>query len=146
MKHSIVFSGKQVDLASKDKVKQLEDAVAIYYPKDLVQLKNYNEINDDCLEIEVSRMYKGSASIGLNSCINYRDMSMITGLDLSAFEPWGEPIIGSLIPWSDKMVYCPNKLFENLYIRQNEVMVQEIIKRVYFLPTANYIKIHVEYA
>lgn len=146
MNHSIVFSGKEINLNSSDKLQQLEDALACYYPKEMVQLKNYSEINDDCFEIEVSRNYKGAASNGLNQCVNHYDMSIITGLDLSAFEPWGDPIIGSLIPWSDKMVYCPDQVFGDLYKRQNEVMVQEKIKRVSFYPTTNYIKIHVEYA
>ena len=145
MKHLFVFSGKQVDLAKNDKVKQLEKALAIFYPKAIVQLKYYNEIDDKTFELEVSRNYKGSASMGLDKCINYQDMSIITGLDLSAFEPWGNPMIGSLIPWSDGMVYCPDQVFEDLYIRQNEIMVQEKIKRICFHPTTNYIKIHVEY-
>lgn len=145
MKHLFVFSGKQVDLAKNDKVKQLEKALANFYPKAIVQLKYYDEIDDKTFELEVSRNYKGSASIGLDKCINYQDMSIITGLNLSAFEPWGNPMIGSLIPWSDGMVYCPDQVFEDLYIRQNEVMVQEKIKRICFHPTTNYIKIHVEY-
>ena len=145
MKHSIIFCGKQVNLVRSDKVKQLEDALADYYPREFVQLKNYNEINDYVFELEVSRSYRGFASIGLNRCINHQDMSIVTGLDISAFEPWGDPIIGPLIPWSDKMVYCPDQVFEDLYIRQNEVMAQEKIKRVHFLPTSNYIKISVEY-
>lgn len=145
MNHSIIFSGKEINLNSSDKVLQLENALASYYPKETVQLKNYNEINDDSFEIEVSRNYKGSASIGLDKCINYHDMSIITGLDLSAFEPWGDPMIGTLIPWSDGMVYCPDQVFEGLYIRQNEVMAQEKIKRICFYPTTNYIKIQVEY-
>ena len=145
MKHLFVFSGKQVDLAKNDKVKQLEKALANFYPKAIVQLKSYNEIDDQTFELEVSRNYKGSSCIGLDKCINYHDMSIITGLDLSAFEPWGDPMIGSLIPWSDGMVYCPDQVFEDLYIRQNEVMAQEKIKRICFHPTTNYIKIHVEY-
>ena len=145
MKHLFVFSGKQVDLAKNDKVKQLEKALANFYPKAIVQLKYYDEIDDKTFELEVSRNYKGSASIGLDKCINYHDMSIITGLNLSAFEPWGDPMIGSLIPWSDGMVYCPDQVFEDLYIRQNEIMVQEKIKRICFHPTTNYIKIHVEY-
>ena len=83
----------------------------------LMNAKYYNEIDDKTFELEVSRNYKGSASMGLDKCINYQDMSIITGLDLSAFEPWGNPMIGSLIPWSDGMVYCPDQVFEDLYIR-----------------------------
>ena len=145
MKHQILFSGEKIDLARDDRVRKLEDSLASYYPKEFVHLKCYNEIDDRTFEIEVRRNYKGSANTGLNQCINHRDMSLITGLDISAFEPWGDPIINLLIPWSDGMIYCPDQLFENLYIRQNEVMAQENIKRVCFLPTASYIKIHVEY-
>ena len=145
MNHLIVFSGKEINLNSSDKLQQLEDALACYYPKEIVKLKSYKEVDNKTIEIEVGRNYKGTACYGLNQCVNHYDMSIITGLDLSAFEPWGDPIIGSLIPWSDEMVYCPDQVFGDLYKRQNEVMVQEKIKRVRFLPTANYIKIHVEY-
>lgn len=145
MNHSIVFCGKEINLNSSDKVLQLENALAFYYPKEIVKLNSYKEVDNKTIEIEAGRNYKGAASIGLNQCINYHDMSIITGLDLSAFEPWGDPIIGSLIPWSDEMVYCPDQVFGDLYKRQNEVMVQEKIKRICFYPTANYIKIHVEY-
>ena len=43
------------------------------------------------------------------------------------------------------MVYCPDQVFGDFYKRQNVVMVQEMIKRVGFLPTTNNIKIRVEY-
>ena len=90
MKHLFVFSGKQVDLAKNDKVKQLEKALANFYPKAIVQLKYYDEIDDKTFELEVSRNYKESASIGLDKCINYHDMSIITGLDLSLHLNHGE--------------------------------------------------------
>ena len=145
MNHSIVFSGKEINLDSSDRELQLENALAYFYPKEIVKLNSFNEVDSRTIEIEVGRNYKGAASNGLNQCINHHDMSIITGLDLSAFEPWGKPLVGSLIPWLDEMVYCPDQVFGDLYKRQNEVMVQEKIKRVSFLPTANNIKIIVEY-
>ena len=145
MNHSIVFSGKEINLDSSDRELQLENALACFYPKEIVKLNSFNEVDSRTIEIEVGRNYKGNASNGLNQCINHYDMSIITGLDLSAFEPWGNPLVGSLIPWSDEMVYCPDQVFGDLYKRQNEVMVQEKIKRVSFLPTTNNIKIIVEY-
>ena len=145
MNHSIVFSGKEINLDSSDRELQLENALACFYPKEIVKLKSYKEIDNKTIEIIVERNYKGDASHGLNQCINHYDMSIITGLDLSAFEPWGKPLVGSLIPWSDDMVYCPDQVFGDLYKRQNEVMAQEKIKRVSFFPTTNYIKIRVEY-
>ena len=145
MNHTIVFSGKEINLNSSDKVLQLEDALACYSSREIVKLNSYKEVDNKTIEIEVGRNYKGAASNGLNQCINYYDMSIITGLDLSAFEPWGKPLVGSLIPWSDEMVYCPDQVFGDLYIRQNEAMAQEKIKRVSFLPTTNYIKIRIEY-
>ena len=145
MNHTIVFSGKEINLNSSDKVLQLEDALACYYSREIVKLNSYKEVDNKTIEIEVGRNYKGAASNGLNQCINHHDMSIITGLDLSAFEPWGKPLVGSLIPWSDEMVYCPDQVFGDLYIRQNEAMAQEKIKRVSFLPTTNYIKIRIEY-
>ena len=145
MNHKIIFSGKEINLDSSDRELQLENALVCFYPKEIVKLNSFNEVDSRTIEIEVGRNYKGNASNGLNQCINHYDMSIITGLDLSAFEPWGNPLVGSLIPWSDEMVYCPDQVFGDLYKRQNEVMVQEKIKRVSFLPTANNIKIIVEY-
>ena len=145
MNHTIVFSGKEINLDSSDRELQLENALACFYPKDIVKLNSYKEVDDRTIEIEVGRNYKGAASDGLNQCVNYHDMSIITGLDLSAFEPWGNPLVGSLIPWPDAMVYCPYQVFGDLYKRQNEVMVQEKIKRVSFFPTTYNIKIRVEY-
>lgn len=145
MNHSIVFSGKEINLDSSDRELQLENALASFYPKEIVKLNSYNEVDNRTIEIEVCRNYKGGASHGLPQCINHYDMSIITGLDLSAFEPWGKPLVGSLIPWLDDMVYCPDQVFGDLYKRQNEVMAQEKIKRVSFFPTTNYIKIRVEY-
>jgi len=145
MNHKIIFSGREINLNSCDMVQQLENALASYYPKEIVKLKSFEEVDNNTIEIEISRNYKGAASNGLSQCVNHYDMSIITGLDLSAFEPWGNPLVGSLIPWSDEMVYCPDQVFGDLYKRQNEVMVQEKIKRVCFLPTTNNIKIIVEY-
>ena len=145
MNHKIIFSGKEINLNSSDMIQQLEDALACFYPKEIVKLNSYKEIDNKTIEIEVGRNYKGAASDGLNQCVNHYDMSIITGLDMSAFEPWGNPLVGSLIPWSDEMVYCPDQVFGDLYKQQNEVMVQEKIKRVSFLPTTNNIKIRVEY-
>ena len=145
MNHKIIFSGKEINLNSCDMVQQLENALASYYPKEIVKLKSFEEVDNNTIEIEISRNYKGAACNGLSQCVNHYDMSIITGLDLSAFEPWGNPLVGSLIPWSDEMVYCPDQVFGDLYKRQNEVMVHEKIKRVCFLPTTNNIKIIVEY-
>ena len=104
MNHTIVFSGKEINLDCSDREQQLENALASFYPKEIVKLNSFNEVDSRTIEIEVGRNYKGNASNGLNQCINHYDMSIITGLDLSAFEPWGNPLVGSLIPWSDEMV------------------------------------------
>ncbi len=146
MNHKLIFSGQPIDLARKDVVQQLEASLLQFYPQSIVKLKSYTEINPKTAEIVVERSYNGAARMGINQCINYHDMSLITGLDISAFEPWNKKaMIGALIPWSDDMVYAPDQVFADLYMQQNDKMVNEQIKKVDIHPGPSTLKIRVEY-
>ncbi len=145
MNHKLFFSGLQIDL-TKEVELQLENALSFFYPPEIVRLGSYKELNDNTIEIKVIRSYNGAAHEGMSGFVNYQDMSILSGLALSAFEPWGEPIIGPLVPWSDGMVYAPEKTFEDLYAIQNSKMANEDIRRVDVFPSAHYVKITVEYA
>lgn len=134
MKHKLFFSGKTIDLSQQQKgiESDIKSSLATFYPVEFVQLDSYTENGNTC-KIVVNRSYNSSYSSAMGpNFINFHDMSLISGLDKSGFEPWNDDHLPlHLIPWYDNFVYAPNDDFYNIFKQLNEKMLgKKEIKKI----------------
>ena len=149
MKHNLFFSGKTIDLSreQKDIESDIKNSLATFYPVELVQLDSYNENGNTC-KIVVNRNYNSSYSSTMGpGFINYYDMSLISGLDESAFEPWNNDHLPlHLIPWHNNMVYAPIDDFCNLLNELNDKIVgKKELKKIEIIPLKEQLIINVTF-
>ncbi len=151
MNHKIIFSGEAISLnQTADAVmKDMQTAIDKYFPSpnNFVQVSNYKELDVHSFEIDIVRQYADNSGITYGNCVCDQDESLITGLDISAFQPvkQGKALIVPILPGNDNMFYSPVKNFEDLWKQQNEVMINETIKNISIIPMRDRINIKVKY-
>ena len=153
MKHKVFFSGSSIDLdQNADAIKSdFQTALDKFYPtpNSFVKVHDYNEINSHSFVLILARQYANGAGISLgNKFICDQDESLITGLDISAFQPFepGQGLVAPMVPWNDNMVYTPIQAFSKLWIQLNKAMTKERIKEITVSPMVNEITIQVIFA
>lgn len=152
MNHKFMFSGQSINLDQQESNvrKDMQSALDKYFPSpnDFVRVISYKETKDDTFELVIARSYASNAgtSLGVQSICDH-DESMLTGLDISAFQPFkpGSAMIGGLIPWYDDMVYAPCTEFCRVWKQMNKVMAAEDIARIKVKPFYDSIQIQVKY-
>ena len=151
MKHKFLFSGKDVDLDQNvDVVKNaMQTALNRFFPTPnfFAKVGEYKEIDAHSFEMTVVRQYCDSDAMALgNDWICDQDASLLTGLDISAFQPFeGKALIAPVVPWYDNKVYTPKSEFVKLWKHQNKVMASEAIKDITVTPWPNEITVTVKY-
>jgi hypothetical protein len=152
MKHNFYFSGKDINLAQSvaSVINDMQQAIDQFFPSPntFVQVADYKELDADTFEMRLKRGYAKGAGTALPGFICDNDMSLLTGLAISAFQPFplgNKPLLAPLCPWYDNMVYAPDRAFTNLWEHQNDVMIHEKIKRISVYPSVADIYIKVTY-
>jgi hypothetical protein len=152
MKHFFKFSGKGINLDQSVTavINDMQQAIDQFFPSpnNFVQVVDYKELDTDTFEMRLKRGYDNGAGIALSGFICDYDMSLLTGLAISAFQPFpfgNKPLLVPLCPSHDNMVYAPNRAFTNLWEQMNNVMIDEKIKRIIVHPSVADIYIKVTY-
>lgn len=146
MKHHIIIFGKDIDLSDASTVEQaMQKVIDLYYPPLTVYVRDYKELDDDSFELTILRQFKDGAGTSLPDFICDHDESLITGMDISAFQPFdlNQKQILLMIPWYDDMVYSPLVSFYELWKSENKAMIGVKIKDIQIVPekTSIYIKV-----
>ena len=146
MKHHIIIFGKDIDLSDASTVEQaMRKVIDLYYPPLTVYVRDYKELDDDSFELTILRQFKDGAGTSLPDFICDHDESLITGMDISAFQPFdlNQKQILLMIPWYDDMVYSPLVSFYELWKSENKAMIGVKIKDIQIVPekTSIYIKV-----
>lgn len=100
-------------------------------PNEFAQVDEYNETGDKTIEFSVKRNYSNTWAWGLGiDFISDQDSSLLTGLDISVFQPFdGRPWV-HCIPWYDKKFYCPKKDLYNLWKQEIKMLTSEEVKKI----------------
>ena len=146
MKHHIFIFGKDIDLSDASTVEQaMQKVIDLYYPPLTVYVRDYKELDDDSFELTILRQFKDGAGTSLPDFICDHDESLITGMDISAFQPFdlNQKQILLMIPWYADMVYSPLVSFYELWKSENKAMIGVKIKDIQIVPekTSIYIKV-----
>lgn len=128
-----MFSGEAIDLSqSNDEVKNsLNKALWKVYPKEAVFVYEYEVHDDGSVSVRVMRRLRDDAGCNMEGDICDLDMSMLTGLDVSAFrkDNGNKPMMKYLRKCKkDGMYYTNPNNFCGLWERQHEVMLGEEIE------------------
>jgi hypothetical protein len=152
MKHKLLFSGKEINLdqPSEEVKSDLQSSIDRFFPctNDYVIVDSCGMVDKRTFEIHITRMYANGAGAGLKDFICDQDESLITGLQVSAFQPYdpnAKPVVAPMCRWGDNMIYSPICVFCDLWKLINKKLVGEEIESVTIEPNVGSIFIKVVY-
>ena len=132
MEHKWMFSGEAIDLSqsNEDVKNSMNEALWRFYPKDAVFVHEYETYNDGSVSVRVCRRLKNDAGCNMEGICDF-DMSMLTGMDISAFrkDKGNKTVMNHLHKCKiDGFYYAPIGDFCGLWKQQNKVMLGEKIE------------------
>ena len=144
---SVVDLNQPVDVVMKD----MQTAIDRFFPAPnrYVTVSSYKEINNRTFELEIQRSYNATDTRTLgNGFICDNDESLLTGLDIEAFQPFekSRALVAPMIPWYNNMVYTPTTEFNRLWKIINETKAGEKINKLDVRPYTHQLTVRVIYA